>query len=265
VEVRILGAHQCETATTGFTSILIDRRLAVDAGRLTSGMSLDEQLGLQRILLTHGHWDHLKDLAGFGFTLLSKSTAGQPLAPVEIICTDEVRRTLSTYLMVSPYWLDFFRMPDPAAPIYIHRRIEHGEQFGAGPYKIQSIAANHSVPATGFLVTDAAGRKLFYTSDNGPGCARNWVRTDPDVLVTECTYSNAQRTLDAGRMFGHLCPSQIGDELAYFRAAKGYLPRVMILHVNPFYEDAVRRELADVAESLGAPVEVGEEGLTFSV
>ena len=43
MRVRVLGAHQLETRDTRLTSFLIDGVLAVDAGSITSGLTLEEQ------------------------------------------------------------------------------------------------------------------------------------------------------------------------------------------------------------------------------
>ena len=65
--VRILGVHQSESRESALTSILIDDVLPIDAGSLSSRLSLAEQLQVRNVLLTHRHWDHLKDVPAFGF------------------------------------------------------------------------------------------------------------------------------------------------------------------------------------------------------
>ena len=66
MRVRVLGAHQLETRDTRLTSFLIDGVLAVDAGSLTSGLTLAEQETVAAILITHHHFDHCRDLLTFG-------------------------------------------------------------------------------------------------------------------------------------------------------------------------------------------------------
>ena len=63
MEIRILGAHNVESANTRLTSVLVDGVLAMDAGALTSGLTFDEQEKVRSILLTHCHYDHVKDVA----------------------------------------------------------------------------------------------------------------------------------------------------------------------------------------------------------
>ena len=62
MKIKILGAHSYESANTRLSSILIDDVLAVDAGGLTSSLSFAEQENVEHILLTHGHYDHVRDV-----------------------------------------------------------------------------------------------------------------------------------------------------------------------------------------------------------
>jgi ribonuclease BN (tRNA processing enzyme) len=265
VFVRILGAHQSESRETAFTSILIDDVLAIDAGSLASRLSLDEQYHVRNLLLTHRHWDHLKDVAAFGFNLFSRRLANLSPRQVNLYGLADVRETLDRRLLATDYWLDFFSPIDLADPVFEYHNVGELSAIEVAQYQVRAIPSNHGVPTIGFEVANAAGRKVYYTSDNGPGSARNWNLADPGLLITECTYSNTFRELDGGRMHGHLCPSQLRIELETFAEARGYLPRVVILHINPFCEKDIRQELADVARDLSALIEVAAEGSTYQL
>ncbi|MFO8101760.1 MAG: MBL fold metallo-hydrolase, partial [Dehalococcoidia bacterium] len=62
MKIRILGAHMFESKDTRLSSILVDDVMAVDAGGLTSALSFSEQERIEHILLTHGHYDHIRDV-----------------------------------------------------------------------------------------------------------------------------------------------------------------------------------------------------------
>lgn len=265
MEVRILGAHQCETAHCKFTTILIDRVLAVDAGSLAGALTLDQQRAVRDVLITHQHWDHTKDLAGFGFNRFNARLEDRQVPPARIYCSAAVRQELVDRILAPGYWMDFFALPSPAEPTFTFHDVAPGASFDVGPYRVRSVPINHSVPTNGYLVLDSSGRSTYYTSDNGPGCGTAWATTEPRLLITECTYSNDAAANGIGERHGHLCPRQLRIELETFRRARGYLPRVAIVHVNPFYEKQVRVELADVAGELGSPIEVAKEGQTFDV
>ena len=72
MKIRILGAHNIESKDTGCSSLLIDGVLALDAGALTSRLSLKAQQRLEALLLTHRHFDHVKDIPtlGMNFSLV---------------------------------------------------------------------------------------------------------------------------------------------------------------------------------------------------
>ena len=55
MNVRILGARKMEAKGARHACFLIDDRLAVDAGGLTSALALDEQDRLRGVLMTHHH------------------------------------------------------------------------------------------------------------------------------------------------------------------------------------------------------------------
>jgi ribonuclease BN (tRNA processing enzyme) len=264
VQLRFLGAHQSEAIDRRFTGLLIDGWLAIDAGSLATGLTLDEQLAVSDVLITHQHWDHVKDLGGFGFNRFSAKASGREVAAATVYCTEDVRRIVSERLFGDGFWLDFFHSP-AAQPTFGHETVVPGSVFAIRGYQIQAVPVNHSVPVNGYQVTDRAGRSVYYTGDNGPGCGQYWARAQPELLITECTYSNAPAELEGGSMHGHLWPKQLGRELATFRETRGYLPRVAVLHVNPFYHDRVEAELAVVARELGAAIDVAFDGMISSL
>lgn len=257
MEIRIVGAHQGEAIDRRFTTLLVDGGVAIDAGSLAGGLTLDEQRQVGDVLITHQHWDHVKDLASFGFNLLG---AGQT---ANVYCTDEVRQIVSEHLLTSSYWIDFFAGPNPLHPVYQQRRVDLVDEFLVGPYRVRAIPVNHTVPTVGYQVTDAAGRKVYYTGDNGPGCGRLWAMAEPHLLITECTYSNVQQELAARS--GHLSPRLLEEALLEFGGRRGYLPRVILVHVNPFHEARIRIEIEEVARRLSASIELGREGQTVVV
>jgi len=256
VEARILGAHQSESNEYHFTSILVDEKLAIDAGSLATGLSLVDQRKVQNVLITHRHWDHVKDLAGFGFNRLNNG-------PIDVYCTDEVHQILTANLLSPDYWLNFFDGPDPTSPVFRPHNVESNCPFVVAQYQVVAIPINHSVPTLGYQIIDSDGRSLYYTGDNGPGCGQHWVAARPDVLITEVTYSNA--LAEEARRFFHLCPSQLKAALQVFHVARGYFPRVIAVHLNPNYESDIRQEIASLAQDLGASIELAYEGMTVSI
>jgi hypothetical protein len=66
---------------------------------------------------------------------------------------------------------------------------------------------------------------------------------------------------DFARKAGHLTPQLLKDELIQFKQLKGYLPKVIVIHIAISYEQQLSEEVAQVANELGADVSLGHEDM----
>lgn len=257
MEFRVLGGHQADSSEGRPISFLIDGTIAIDAGGLAGALSVAEQQRVEHVLVTHQHYDHIRDL---GFLGLTQLVAGRQ---VEIHCTHLVYDLLRRTILSNAIWLDFFARPDPAKPTFVHRPVEPGRPFRVGPYEVKAIDnRHHSVPVVGYELTTPGGKRLYYTGDTGPGIRDTWAAVQPDVLITEVTYQNS---VAAAAEHGHLTPLLAEAELAAFRDEKGYLPRVLICHANQVHAAAIAEELAEVARRLRVAIDLTHEGLTLKL
>ena len=55
MELRVLGCHGGETPQHRTTAFLIDERLTLDAGALTSQLTLEDQARIEVVLVSHSH------------------------------------------------------------------------------------------------------------------------------------------------------------------------------------------------------------------
>lgn len=255
MKLRVLGARQGESRDSHFGCLLIDGTLALDAGGLTANLTLDEQLALAAVLVTHRHYDHVKDLATLGFNLFIRHRQ------IPVYCGDDVRQCLQATLLNPQLWIDFFAEP-AEAPTFQHLPISAGSVLDLEGKRARLIPVPHSVPTLGVELTSPDGRCLLYTADNGPGAAASWATSRPDLLVTEVTYPSAQAS---AAEHGHLTPALLAAELVEFRKVQGYVPRVLVVHVNPFSLDEVAAEVAVVATDLGTDIQIAEEGGIYDV
>ena len=63
MQLRVLGCHGGETPKHRTSSFLLGDEVAIDAGAITSMLSLDEQTRIRSVLISHPHMDHVRDLA----------------------------------------------------------------------------------------------------------------------------------------------------------------------------------------------------------
>ena len=253
--VKVLGAHNCETRDTRLTSLLLDDTVAIDAGGLTSSLSMGEQLNLKAVLLTHQHYDHIRDIPSLLMNLYLHNSS------IDIYASQEVYQVLSGYLMNGDVYPEFFK-EGPKGPAAIFIPVEPYRSYTISDYEIFTARSNHSVPTMAFQITSAEGKKVLYTGDTGPGL-EFWQQVSPHLLITEVIASNRYNSFALEK--GHLTPSLLEGELKIFREVHNYLPQVAVIHLYPDLEDEIKSELNEVIKNLQHPITSGYEGMGINL
>jgi len=256
MNIRILGAHNCESQATRFVCLLIDDTLAIDAGGLTSNLSISEQQKLKAILLTHQHYDHIRDVPAIALNL-SLQGAG-----IEVYCTPEVRDIIETHILNGKVYPKFQELPE-AKPTVSFNLITPYEPESIHGYEILAIPVNHGLTTVGYQVSNSEGKAMFYTADTGPGLLDCWQYLCPQLLIVDVTVPNSYEEFATNT--GHLTPSLLNEELIKFRELKGYLPRIIVVHMDPTLEKEIEEEVAVVAESLNTLITVAHEGMQLHI
>jgi phosphoribosyl 1,2-cyclic phosphodiesterase len=230
MKIRFLGAHNTESSTTGLMCLLLDEHIALDAGILTSKLSLEQQLALKGVLFTHQHYDHIRDLPMLAMNCFLNKTE---------------------HILNGQIYSRFFDRP-----VMDFHLIEPYSAFSIDCYEVTPVPVNHSVPAIGYQVK-SEGTEFFYTGDTGPGLSECWRQISPDLLIIEVTASN--RYTEFGRESRHLTPELLKGELVEFRHIRDYLPRIITVHMNLSLEEEIAIELKEVARQLGCDITVACE------
>lgn len=258
MEVQILGAHLAEVKGARLTSLLIDSVLVVDAGGVTSALSLPEQKKIEAVLLTHHHFDHTRDLvtlaANTGYYWRKQLVVCAPRYTLDIV---------SPALLSSPLYINFFEYPSKEKPTVVLEAIEPYSRKTIAGYDVLALPVKHSAPTVGYQITSADGKSLFYTGDTTVGISDCWQHVSPQLLITEV--AGPDKYEDWLKKAGHLCPGLLRQELAQFRRLKGYLPRVVGIHIGNPYEEEIKQEVAQVAQDLEADISLGYEGMVITL
>ena len=256
LELRILGAHNMESRETRLESHLIDGVLVLDAGGLTRSLTFDEQRGIRAILLSHRHFDHVRDLLPLG---LNMAKAG---ATVEVYAIEDTIHFVKSKLLDGSIYPDFLKFPSPESPAFHLNVVEFYKEFQVMDYTAVAVPVPHAVPAAGFQIT-LGGVRLFYTGDTGRGIGEFWDHVSPEVLLTEVTFGNENqaRAIEVG----HLTPAFLSEALASFSQRHGFLPKVIVSHMNPPWESAVRRELDALSREIGVEILVSHADMTLDL
>jgi phosphoribosyl 1,2-cyclic phosphodiesterase len=265
VEIQILGAHQLESKGTRLTSLLIDGTLAIDVGGLTSALSLHEQKKIKNVLLTHHHFDHTRDLV-----TLAANAAYYWQGQLVVYALRYTLDIVTNCLLDGRMYSNFLEYPSKEKPTLILEAIEpYGRRTIAG-YDVLALSVKHSVPAVGYQITSAdvqhsneLSAGLFYTGDTTVGISDCWQHISPQLLIAEVIAPNKYG--DFLKKAGHLSAELLKEELSQFRQLKGYLPRVIIIHIGNLFEQEIKEEIAQVAQELEADISLGYEDMKITV
>jgi cAMP phosphodiesterase len=235
VRLKVLGPHGGELPGCKSTCFLLDERLALDAGALTSTLTLEQLARIDDILLTHSHFDHVKDLP-----MLSDVLVGHRDRAVTIHSNTECIETLRKNLFNNVLWPDFTAIPTRKDPVFKLRSFKAGSTVKIGAYTAKSVLVSHPVESCGYVVSDGKS-SLAISGDTGPTekfwKVLNGVENLKAVLV-ECSFPNALQQL--ADISGHLTPRTLEQELEKLdrRGAE-----VFLYHLKPAFVPQLKQEV----------------------
>ena len=236
MELRILGCHGGETPQHKTSSFLIDGRIALDAGAVTSMLTLEEQRKLDTVLVSHAHLDHIKDLATLADNRCQQG--GPTLVIAGVPTTIEV---LKKHFFNDLIWPDFSRIPAGDGPTVRFEPIEPETPTEIGGVSVRAVMVNHTIDTSAFLVTTKTG-SIAYSGDTGPTdrffdvLAR---QDDLKALLMEVSFPDEHHQL--AKVSGHHTPETLAVDLDKLDGKRG-LP-VLLYHIKPVFEAAVEKQL----------------------
>ena len=239
--MKVLGCSGGELPGHRTTCFLVDGKLAIDAGALTASLTLEQLLQVDDIVLTHSHFDHVKDVP-----LLSDLLVGRRKKPVRVHASTGCARTLRESVFNDELWPDFTRIPTTQTPVIEVIPFDPEKPFKAGRYTVKPVPVDHPVESVGFVLSDGK-TSIAISGDTGP-TGRFWAKVNGErrlkALLVELSFPNELQGL--ADVSGHLTPRTLEGELS--KLSRNGFP-VLLYHLKPAYVAELRRELA----ALGLP------------
>src|SRR5262249_1207173 len=130
LELRVIGCHGGETPKHRTSAFLVDDRVALDAGSLTSGMDIANQVALEAVLVSHAHLAHVRDLAT---TADNRNQNGAP--PLVIAGTKRTIAILRKHFFNNLLWPDFSKIPNGRRPAIRYQELEPEKTVAIAGYR----------------------------------------------------------------------------------------------------------------------------------
>jgi cAMP phosphodiesterase len=241
LDLRVVGCHGGETPRHRTCAFVLDDVLALDAGSLTSGLSLVDQGRLEACVVSHAHLDHVRDLA-----TIADNRCQLQVAPLVVAGTKPTLDALRKHFFNNLLWPDFSVIPSRDEPTIVFRELSLEEPTLVAGYDVTAVAVSHTIDSAGLVVRGRDGVSLAYTGDTGP-TDRFWelLETLPDLraVLAEVSFPNREQAL--ATVSGHHTPRTLAEDLR--KLAKAPSLPILLYHIKPFFQAEVERECARLA------------------
>lgn len=249
---KIAGCYGSELPGYHSAGFLVNGRLLLEAGTVTSVLTWEEQLGVTEVLVSHMHLDHVKELA-----FLVDNRVGKSVRPLVVTGIAGVVAGLRRHLFNDWLWPDFTRIPSRRAPTLAYRVIPEGRYSRVCGLAIKPVPVNHTSAATGYIIREP-GTSVLYSGDTGPTTAI-WKSArhlrDLKAVIVECSFPSGMEEIALAS--GHLTPALLERELKLL--GRPEVP-VYLYHMKPLHLPAIAEELAGMSR----PVEMLHQGRTYT-
>jgi len=234
--------------------LLIDERVVVDAGGITAKLSVDEQVGIDHVLISHAHLDHVYDLAFLADNVMTRRTR-----PLRVWGPEEVLAILRRNLFNDQLWPDLTTLDMGGFPALEMCPLPRNASARIGALNVRWARTSHPVFAAGYLVEDDHGAILYSgdTSSTEALWELGGTAERLHAVFVETSFPNRLEPLALET--GHLTPALLSKELD--KLDKPQVP-VKIFHMKPQFLE----EICDDLLSCQIPCEIlrGDEQFVFS-
>ncbi|MDO9462762.1 MAG: 3',5'-cyclic-nucleotide phosphodiesterase, partial [Deltaproteobacteria bacterium] len=143
MEIRVLGCYGSEMPGFRPTSFLINKSLLLDAGAITSILSLEEQLQITHILITHSHLDHIKDILFLADNIIERNHH-----PICIASLSAIIEQIKVHILNNSIWPDFTVIPE-RGPVLNYLHMDEEKDIQLNEITCKAVRVDHTVEAVG--------------------------------------------------------------------------------------------------------------------
>jgi cAMP phosphodiesterase len=241
MNIRVLGCHGSQLPDYNTTSFLIGQNVLLDAGTVTTVLSLEEQMKIDYILITHAHLDHIRDLMFLAENVFHQCKKNQ----LVIVSTKGIIEAIRRHLFNDVIWPDFSRIPSIKAPLIKFQIIKPGRKQTIGDFQISAINVHHVVETVGYVI-ESKNKAVIFLGDTGP-TEKTWQVAkkikDLNAVFIETSLPDSMK--DVANITGHLTPSYLQVEL---KKLKGKKPDIYLYHMKPSYYEVIRKEVSVIKD-----------------
>jgi cAMP phosphodiesterase len=217
--------------------LVINDRLAVDAGSLAMAATDTIRRELRDVVLTHAHLDHIAGLPLFVDDLFASLET-----PITVHALKEVIEVLERDVFNWSVFPRFSELSIASGPAIEYRPVQYGITFNAAGLNCRLFRADHKVPSAGVIVSDDESTVAI----TGDTASLEALREEIDgienlrAVLVECAFPD--ELADIARNSHHMTPAVLNEQLTKLRPT---CP-VLTINIKPRYRDQVVQQLIEL-------------------
>ena len=240
MKIRVLGCNGGSLPGYSPVSFFMNDHLILDAGSITSFLSLKDQHKIREILITHGHLDHIKDLCFLADNLF---LAGS-YRTISMYSSESILLDIKKNIFNGIVWPDMTKSSFHQPPVYSLRSIK--KTLSLDGLSVGAIPVTHSHAALGYIISDKKGAVVF-SGDTG-ATDELWKKVNHTknvkAIFLECSFPSSLS--DIAWKTRHLSPSSVMRELRKIKNTK--IP-IYLYHLKPVYFGKIQSEIKKLGNS----------------
>jgi cAMP phosphodiesterase len=234
MKIEVIGGYGGESVSCRMTCLLINDTIALDAGSLTQGLTIDRQSRVCSILLTHSHIDHTSSLPFF-----VENVHGRIDEAIDVYASADMIYSIRKHLFNNDVWPDFTRMPNNLLPTVRFRELSAEVPVEIDGVRFTPFTVDHLIPTFGFLIEQGRAA-ILWSSDTGP-TFRLWELANQSLnlkaLCVETSFDSSMQ--EVADISYHLTPRTLQREL---RKLERRMP-TLLHHLKPSCVEPIRAEI----------------------
>jgi len=215
--------------------LIINDRVAVDAGSLAMAATDDIRRSVRDIVLTHAHLDHIAGLPLFIDDLFATLDE-----PVRVHALQDVIEVLERDIFNWSVFPKFSEIDAAFGPPIVYRPISFGCEFQAANLSFRAFGSDHKVPSAGYIVSD--GKSSVAISGDSASLEQLTIaaenQKDLTAVLVECAFPDEFETI--ARNSHHMTPAILGEQL---KKLDDRCP-VFVINIKPNYRQQVVEQIS---------------------